>query len=196
MLWAYIISCFVSTLVVTVASRTSWLITSPQRRTQVRTRHSGKCAGFVNVWKWRWKSQHFVLFLCFLRWQFTGILSENRCACCAAIFMILNHRVSLRCVHGSWIKRHCTNHALHHRGGLCQGHHSRTDGLVLLDGGHVYHWCWSLCSQDPWALFSWQVWHLGKCFFVFRICILHLHWIMPTVLKKTKQRIWLRHFRV
>uniref|UniRef100_A0A3Q2Z644 Adiponectin receptor 1a n=1 Tax=Hippocampus comes TaxID=109280 RepID=A0A3Q2Z644_HIPCM len=31
------------------------------------------------------------------------------------------------------------------------------DGLVLPDGGHVYYWCWSLCSQDTRTLFSWQV---------------------------------------
>ena len=64
---------------------------------------------------------------------------------------------SLRCIHGTRIKWHCPHHALHHRGGLCEGHHSRTDGLVLPDGCNVYHWCWSVRSQDPRTLFSWQV---------------------------------------
>lgn len=68
----------------------------------------------------------------------------------------------LRCVHGSWIEWDCPDHALHYRGGLREGHYCRTDGLVLPDGCHVHHWCWSVCSQDPWALLSWQMWHLGK----------------------------------
>lgn len=67
-----------------------------------------------------------------------------------------------RCVHGSWIKWNCPDHALHYWGGLREGHYCRTDGLVLPDGCHVHHWCWSVCSQDPWALLSWQMWHLGK----------------------------------
>lgn len=75
---------------------------------------------------------------------------------------MLKHCSSSRCFHGSWIKWNCPHHALHHRGRLCKGHYCWTDGLVLPDGCHVHHWCWSLCCQDPWALLSRQMWHLGK----------------------------------
>ncbi|XP_051957609.1 adiponectin receptor protein 1-like isoform X2 [Xyrauchen texanus] len=62
-----------------------------------------------------------------------------------------------RSFHGSWTEWDCSHHALHHRGGFCQGHYSWTDGLVLFNGRHVHYRCRAVCCTNPRALFPGQV---------------------------------------
>lgn len=92
------------------------------------------------------------------------ILEKGNGACPVVAISLLDGRMSalFRSVPGTWLEWCCAHHALYYRRGLCQGHHSGPDGLVLPHGCDVHHRSWPLCCSNSWALLSWEIWHMGK----------------------------------